>query len=618
MATEKLPSRIGRYEIREELGRGMMGVVYEAYDPSLHRTIALKVIRLVFAASDAEQESFERRFLSEARIAARLSHPGIVVVHDIGRDPDTHILYIALERLRGRTLAQMTAEGTRLRWREALRIVARVAEALHYAHAQGVIHRDIKPANVMVLPSGDPKIMDFGLAKHEAGHEMTGSGQFVGTPLFMAPEQVLGQPVDGRTDLFSLGSVTYTLVTGVRPFAADSVPRIMARVAHQEPPPPSTVVPELPPVLDYLVARAMAKVPADRYANGAAMAEDVEDILAGRAPRHQGGWTAPAGAEGTLVAARKGEASSILELELEPVAQPQPPAAALPGEAGPSPALPVRPRRGSPLRTLTLGMLLAGLVALYLSINLPPPLREPTRVAPPLPRLTPSSPAAASTPLAVAPSPAAHQAPGAPASGKAPAGAPNVELTPPASPAPAATPTPAASPPLPPAASPGSSAAEAPRPESSPETPAAEIPQSAAETLASAPSPTPSPSGRPEALPTAKKAPTAAANSMGQLAIHMEHHLKSGRVRVFLDGKLVLQDDLDARVSRKILFFSLRKGLVQEVLKVSPGRHELRVEVKWDDSAEAKRITGTFKPGVTRHLEIGVSRIGGNLSLEWQ
>jgi hypothetical protein len=105
---------------------------------------------------------------------------------------------------------------------------------------------------------------------------------------------------------------------------------------------------------------------------------------------------------------------------------------------------------------------------------------------------------------------------------------------------------------------------------------------------------------------------------MGQLAIHMEHHLKSGRVRVFLDGKLVLQDDLDARVSRKILFFSLRKGLVQEVLKVSPGRHELRVEVKWDDSAEAKRITGTFKPGVTRHLEIGVSRIGGNLSLEWQ
>jgi serine/threonine-protein kinase len=425
--------------------------------------------------------------------------------------------------------------------------------------------------------------MDFGLAKHEAGHEMTGSGQFVGTPLFMAPEQVLGQPVDGRTDLFSLGSVAYTLLTGVRPFAADSVPRIMARVAHQEPPPPSTVVPELPTVLDYLVARAMAKSPADRYPTGAAMAEDVEDILAGRAPRHQGGWTASARAEGTLVAARKGEESSVLELELEPVAEPQAQRAASPGEPAPSPAPAARSRRVSPLRTLTLGMLLAGLVALYLSINLPPPLREAARVAPPLPPFTPSSLAASSPPpLAFAPLPAAHQEPGAPAGGKAPVVAAPVEPTP-------QPPTPAPS-----------SAAEAPEPESGPEAPAADISQ-----------PTPAP-------PPVRKAPPAAAKPMGQLAIHMEHHLKSGKVRVFLDGKLLLQDDLDARVSRKILFFSLRKGLVQEVLNVSPGRHELRVEVRWDDNAETKRITGTFKPGVTRHLEIGVSRIGGNLSLEWR
>src|SRR5262245_13540441 len=134
VASESIPETIGRYQIRRELGRGMMGVVYEAHDPSLNRPVALKVVRLLFAITQADKEAFERRFLSEARIAARLSHPGIVVVHDIGRDAETGILYIALERLQGRTLAEMTAEGARLPWRDALTITARVSEALAYAH----------------------------------------------------------------------------------------------------------------------------------------------------------------------------------------------------------------------------------------------------------------------------------------------------------------------------------------------------------------------------------------------------------------------------------------------------------------------------------------------------
>src|SRR6266436_3699474 len=168
MSEERVPETIGRYRIQGELGRGMMGVVYEAHDPSLNRRVALKVVRLLFAITDAEKDSFERRFLSEARIAARLSHP------------QNGILYIALERLRGRTLAEMTADGGRLAWRQALEITVQVARALAYAHAQGVVHRDIKPANVMVLATGEPKIMDFGLAKHEAGHELTAAGQFMG------------------------------------------------------------------------------------------------------------------------------------------------------------------------------------------------------------------------------------------------------------------------------------------------------------------------------------------------------------------------------------------------------------------------------------------------------
>jgi serine/threonine-protein kinase len=592
MTTEKIPTKIGRYEIRRELGRGMMGVVYEAADPSLNRTIALKVIRLIFAVSDQEQESFERRFLSEARIAARLTHPGIVVVHDVGRDPDTGVLYIALERLAGHTLAEATADGHRLPWREALRIVARVAEALHFAHAQGIVHRDIKPANIMVLPGGEPKIMDFGLAKHEAGHELTASGQFVGTPLFMAPEQVLGLPVDGRTDLFSLGSVAYTIMTGTRPFAAESVPRIMTRVAHQNPLPPSRSVPDLPPDIDYLVARAMAKAPADRYPDGKAMAEDAEDILAGRPPRHRAGWTLPPAAEGTLVAVRpNGEASEVLELE--PVAEDGagPPPAASSSAAGAASA-PV-PRRGlRPLRILTLGMLLVGLgvyySAFYESDRLADALRPLVEVLGPW--LEP-------------PTPPAGLAPGTPPR-------PLSEPVRPSLPSPEG-PGPSGPPPAADTVAAGAMAPTAP-PETPLPSPSTEAP--APPPTLSPPSPEPSASPSPESV---KKAPPAA-KAPGQLALHMEHHLKSGTVRVWLDDKLVVEEVLDARVTKKILFFNLRKGVVQEVLKVSPGKHDLKVQVKWDDNAETRRISGTFKSGATRHLEIGISRLGGDLSVAWR
>ena len=314
------PSHIGRYEVRKELGRGTMGVVYEAHDPALGRVIALKTIQVPLAASAAEREAYERRFLAEARIAARLSHAGIVVVHDVARDTEHGILYIALEYLHGRTLAEVAGEGP-MEWRRALRLVGRVAEALHYAHAQGVVHRDIKPANIMVLDSGEPKIMDFGIAKLEAA-QLTSTGQFFGTPLFMSPEQALGQPVDARTDLFSLGSVAYLLLSGRPPFEADSVPGILTRVAYQPPRPLREAAPGVPQEVEYLVMRAMAKDPAARYADGRAMAEDAEDIVAGRPPRHRAGWTAPAVGTGT-VAARTPELPE-LSLETEaPAARPR-------------------------------------------------------------------------------------------------------------------------------------------------------------------------------------------------------------------------------------------------------------------------------------------------------
>ena len=197
---------LGRYEIQEEIGRGMMGVVYRAFDPVLGRPVALKTVGLAFALPEGERRSFEERFLAEARVAAGLAHPGIVVVHDAGRDPATGMLFIAFEHLEGRTLADMTADGASLEWPEALRIVGRVAEALQHAHARSVIHRDIKPANIMILAGGEPKVMDFGIAKVPAS-QITIPGEFFGTPSYMSPEQANGDPVDARSDLFSLGSI---------------------------------------------------------------------------------------------------------------------------------------------------------------------------------------------------------------------------------------------------------------------------------------------------------------------------------------------------------------------------------------------------------------------------
>src|SRR3990172_1419523 len=217
---------VGRYQIEAELGRGSMGVVYRALDPTLGRPVALKTILVDHLVSETRSD-FERRFLAEARIAARLSHPGIVVVHDFGRDAKSGLLFIALECLTGETLAHKLAQGTLPAWRDALRIVGRVAVALHHAHQQGVVHRDVKPANVMILPSGEPKIMDFGIAHAEQVGAEVESG---GTPLYMSPEQALGGAVDGRSDLFSLGAIAYALLTGRPPFRGDSVRAILARV----------------------------------------------------------------------------------------------------------------------------------------------------------------------------------------------------------------------------------------------------------------------------------------------------------------------------------------------------------------------------------------------------
>jgi len=396
-------STIGRYEILREIGRGAMGVVYEARDPALDRTVALKVIQP--SVEGAAARVFEERFLAEARIAAALQHPGIVVVHDVGRDPATGTLFIALELLRGQTLADLAAAGP-LDWRTTMQLVAQVARALHHAHRQGVVHRDVKPANVVVLPTGEAKVMDFGIARLESARQrLTTTGEFIGTPLYTAPEQAKTEDVDGRADVFSLASVAYTLLTGRAAFMAPTIPGIVHRVVYEEPDPPSRFVRGLPADVERVLARALAKDPERRYPTAETFAEDAEDILAGQPPRHAGG--------DDLVVVEESD-SPLAELLVNPTGASAPSAptpepaesSAVPPAAGATrsvlPAdLPRRRRwrwRAPALAAAAAGL---GLLALFLWApwQAPGPSSRPATRSLPAPTPEPPTPTASTTPF---------------------------------------------------------------------------------------------------------------------------------------------------------------------------------------------------------------------------
>ena len=277
MTKQSMPKKIGRYRIQAELGQGAMGVVYKAEDRALARSVALKTIH----ENLSRDEAYQKRFFAEARAAAALSHPGIIVVYDIGLDAKSGRLFMALEFLRGRPLDTVLASGGRLEWPRAVALTQQLAEALHHAHSHGIVHRDVKPSNVMVLPSGEPKIMDFGIAKLPAS-QLTQAGQVFGSPAYMSPERVAQQPVDRRADVFSLGAVLYELLTGQRAFSGPNIPTIIRRLVNENPVPPSRVVTGCPPALDAVVARSLAKSPDARYDTADALALDLRAVLKNR------------------------------------------------------------------------------------------------------------------------------------------------------------------------------------------------------------------------------------------------------------------------------------------------------------------------------------------------
>jgi serine/threonine-protein kinase len=268
---------LGRYQVVAELGRGAMGVVYKGEDPKIHRTVAIKTVRLSDFDEEMVQEMKER-FFREAESAGLLTHPNIVTIYDCGEEQD--LAYIAMEYLQGEDLTAYTNPNNLFPLRETLFIVAKVGDALDYAHGKGIVHRDIKPANIMRLKeTGDIKVTDFGIARITSSSK-TKTGVVLGTPSYMSPEQVAGKKVDGRSDIFSLGVVLFELLSGEKPFRGDDMTSLMYQIAKERHLSISSINPKVPAVVEKIIDRALEKDPEKRYLKAEQMAEHLRRVIA--------------------------------------------------------------------------------------------------------------------------------------------------------------------------------------------------------------------------------------------------------------------------------------------------------------------------------------------------
>ena len=270
------PSMLGRYRVLKELGRGAMGLVYLGKDPTIQRFVAIKTMRLDHIDQDDKLQEIKARFFREAESTGRLSHPNIVTIYDAGEEND--LGYIAMELIEGTPLSQSARKPNLMPVNEVLLTIATVADALDYAHQQGVVHRDIKPANIMLTKDRVVKVMDFGIAKM-ASSSKTQTNIVMGTPTYMSPEQIAGKKVDGRSDIFSLGIVLFELLTGQLPFTADNLSAVLFSITHHPHPPIQTVRPDLPPMVQEIVDRALQKELPHRYRRADEFASELRACL---------------------------------------------------------------------------------------------------------------------------------------------------------------------------------------------------------------------------------------------------------------------------------------------------------------------------------------------------
>ena len=268
--------KLGRYEILGTLGKGAMGHVYKGVDPAINRPVALKTIRLDFVNDIEEMEELKERLFREAQAAGKLSHPNIVTIYDVGSEDQ--LQYIAMEYLEGRTLEDLIKKKTKLNFKIISKIITQICNALEYAHNKGIVHRDIKPANIMITSSYEVKLLDYGIARVDS-NSMTKTGIAMGTPNYISPEQLRGQSVDSRADLFSLGVVIYELLVGRRPFKGENITSLIYSVMNHEPEKPSNLNPQIPLLFDHIVSRALQKNPDERYQKASDLKNDLSDFV---------------------------------------------------------------------------------------------------------------------------------------------------------------------------------------------------------------------------------------------------------------------------------------------------------------------------------------------------
>lgn len=270
------PEKVGPYEILKVLGKGSMGTVFQAHDPRFDRVVALKTISQ--ESLDVNGEGYMARFIQEAKAAGRLNHPGIVTVHDFSQGEGDTMPYLAMEYVEGTTLDDMLQDEILLPAEQVAAYIRDLADALGHAHDRGVVHRDLKPANIILTNQGQIKLMDFGIARMDAS-EITHHGQLVGTPSYMSPEQIKGEKIDGRADIFGLGVLFYYLLSGSKPFSGQDVSSVLYKISHSDYLLVSQRKPELPESLDAILSKMLAKDPVERYADCHALADDLDTFL---------------------------------------------------------------------------------------------------------------------------------------------------------------------------------------------------------------------------------------------------------------------------------------------------------------------------------------------------
>jgi eukaryotic-like serine/threonine-protein kinase len=551
--------QFGRYEVVAELGRGAMGIVYKARDPQIDRLVALKTISL-HGQEPEEEKEFRERFLREAQAAGRLQHPGLVAIYDAGEDEQNHDPYIVLEFVGGESLNRVLAREKKLPLPRALQLAEEIADALDYAHAQGVIHRDIKPANILLTEDGHAKIADFGIAQLNLAH-FTLPGRVLGTPAFMAPEQLSGEGVDGRSDLFSLGVVLYAMVTGHSPFHGNSATTVCFKVVNRDPVPASAFDLGLPRALDAVISKAMAKDPEQRYQRGSEFAADLRTL---RLPTQTGALPAlSVSATGTASAWTSGIRQQSPQANLYHVNQHVNLQHVNLGHA--------QQIIGAAIRRMPLKYLVIAACAVVALTLIALPARQAMKF---------QRTAAVASP---APLPTAPQA-------SAVADAQNSN----------ASPTSGASTPA--VATPGSG--EKPRP-----TPKL-VRRATVNKLQIVASAAP--------IPQPANPVVAVAASTLELAI--EHQFKDATLSVWIDDQLALTRPLHGESQKKLVVFKGTRGVESESLQISAGTHRLRVRAQSSDESIdlSKTISADFSPGADRTLQISFEKHNSAMRLEWQ